>query len=936
MKRFLLILALVLVAVPVLADHLHFDPVDERPFMDCSYNATRAAGCLSGNFSVNDTEMDSTDFITSNSWCNNSRGYYTFNGTDSISYDNVSSLYNITNISIVVGFTGTNVSRFGGIVSLFNEDLGGTGWSIRTMNTSFLNFRSVNATDDVSYNLDEQNHTWLNNNTNYTLVITFDGEFLRAWLNNVQIEKQTFTGPLVANSSSKLRLGYYNSTSTNRFLGQIHFVYIYNYTLTPQQVVNRTTVICGSQLHAFNTTRFGIWPTSNNSLPNWTNISGPDRLHDPYNFRTFSDHANNLDFHRGVDFLNVTNISILAVMNGTVVQVENDTESNASGGRARFGNWVLIEHNPDPDTGMPRHTAYLHMNSTPLVVTGQNVTQGEIIGYTGKSGENIRDEHLHIELARDLNEDNYANRSAIHTLRIFNYTDVNATSINVVANSTDYIAHVQHNFSDMDLVAIKFVGAWQNRTVDYETKQGLNISNADQSCVNDVCFFPQNVTFPFTNYSVNYSINRLVSGPLAGVVIRDINNNVQIYDITSWPNPNITLTKNATPITVNTSDFINYTITLNVTGDAAFNVTVSETYPASVRFHNSSPVAVGANDTFLIGNLSVGIYRINITAQALNVSNGTLANNNANVTYFNLTGTEFRMNTSANATILNELVFANLSVFKNVSASTIATDAFFTYTIRLNVTNGSTFNVTVSDNYPSGITFRNATPSPSASSNETFIIGNLTAGSIYQLNITAQVNNISDSTVSNTANASFANSTGGVFSSNSSISFTADAPDTSPSPSGGSSGGGGGGGTTSKPTKSCTPNWFCSDWTTCTGTQERECLDLQGCGSKYLKPEDIRTCKIEVKETPAKVIEPFTPTIRARKVFYVSKLLVIMSLLVLGVVISHSHFLLKLKRDPVRAYVTHARAHGASDRTIRTQLKKAGWKEYAIDEEMKK
>ena len=56
----------------------------------------------------------------------------------------------------------------------------------------------------------------------------------------------------------------------------------------------------------------------------------------------------------------------------------------------------MIYHGTD-DQGNTYATLYAHMNSTPPVSVGQSVSQGDVIGYVGTTG-NSTGNHLHLEL----------------------------------------------------------------------------------------------------------------------------------------------------------------------------------------------------------------------------------------------------------------------------------------------------------------------------------------------------------------------------------------------------------------------------------------------------------------------------------------------------------------------------------------------------------
>ena len=63
-------------------------------------------------------------------------------------------------------------------------------------------------------------------------------------------------------------------------------------------------------------------------------------------------------------------------------------------------------------------------------------------------------------------------------------------------------------------------------------------------------------------------------------------------------------------------------------------------------------------------------------------------------------------------------------------------------------------------------------------------------------------------------------------------------------PTDGGTGGGGGGGGGGYIT--CTPQWSCSDWSQCIGgSQDRECIDINQCGTEEGKPPETQSCGIE-------------------------------------------------------------------------------------------
>ena len=50
--------------------------------------------------------------------------------------------------------------------------------------------------------------------------------------------------------------------------------------------------------------------------------------------------------------------------------------------------------------------------------------------------------------------------------------------------------------------------------------------------------------------------------------------------------------------------------------------------------------------------------------------------------------------------------------------------------------------------------------------------------------------------------------------------------------------------------RDCTEDWACIEWSPCVdGTQTRKCVDKNGCGSFYSKPEETQECAVTVEQT---------------------------------------------------------------------------------------
>lgn len=90
-------------------------------------------------------------------------------------------------------------------------------------------------------------------------------------------------------------------------------------------------------------------------------------------------------FHNGVDFAASSGTPIYASRSGTVTTAT--AKKDANGNYISYGNYVVINH------GDGYSSLYAHMTYY-VVSTGQHVSQGELIGYVGSTG-NSSGPHLH-------------------------------------------------------------------------------------------------------------------------------------------------------------------------------------------------------------------------------------------------------------------------------------------------------------------------------------------------------------------------------------------------------------------------------------------------------------------------------------------------------------------------------------------------------------
>lgn len=90
--------------------------------------------------------------------------------------------------------------------------------------------------------------------------------------------------------------------------------------------------------------------------------------------------------HTGIDISNSLGTDILASASGTVTEAGFDKLGD--------GYYVVIDH----ENG--KQTRYAHMTEDLQVVAGDEVKQGDVIGYEGDTG-NVTGAHLHFEISVD-------------------------------------------------------------------------------------------------------------------------------------------------------------------------------------------------------------------------------------------------------------------------------------------------------------------------------------------------------------------------------------------------------------------------------------------------------------------------------------------------------------------------------------------------------
>lgn len=98
--------------------------------------------------------------------------------------------------------------------------------------------------------------------------------------------------------------------------------------------------------------------------------------------------------HNGVDFACPMNSNIVAAESGTVII--SDDLKNPDGTYRSYGRYIVILHDKPTKSGNPVYTLYGH-TSVRLVSEGQKVAKGQLIAYSGSTG-NSTGPHCHFEV----------------------------------------------------------------------------------------------------------------------------------------------------------------------------------------------------------------------------------------------------------------------------------------------------------------------------------------------------------------------------------------------------------------------------------------------------------------------------------------------------------------------------------------------------------
>jgi len=391
---------------------------------------------------------------------------------------------------------------------------------------------------------------------------------------------------------------------------------------------------------------------------------------------------------------------------------------------------------------------------------------------------------------------------------VFVNTTLNATTDWIFAN-----AQTTNNFTNTTFQnangSIRYNGTIVINALTNITQNKTNITN-NKAYVNTTNLTALNTTAQITLNTITWTDPRIIADydtgayqncSLVQCVQHSYTGGVFIFNVTRFTSYstmeaglNISLLNNDTLDPTNISNnqtTINYTITINVSEGNATNITLRNYLPPYTTLATSQP-ANTSNNTWTVGNLTNASFIVNITVSVnTSIPDNTLLNNTANITYQNITGHTNSVQNTQNTTVYNSFLTPNITLTKTESADPVTAGSTLTYTINVaNNGNGTSYNTTVVEIYPSEITFVSSQPEAvSGSANANFSIGNFTNGTTFVINITTTA--ATAGTASNNATAIYANASGVQANTSVTESTTIEAA------SSGSSGTGGGGASSS-------------------------------------------------------------------------------------------------------------------------------------------
>ncbi len=472
---------------------------------------------------------------------------------------------------------------------------------------------------------------------------------------------------------------------------------------------------------------------------------------------------------------------------GTVyTSASNVSLENRSIARVDWNGFSAGVGNLSRNTRLGQTTVFVNSSNQPGLNVSANVTVFGIVSFTAQPTVDFEDDGSFIACPATICTRLSAGAGGL-VFNVTQFTTYSATDlvIELVKNDNPDPVNASSNLSYAIIINvtignvsnITLTETYPNQTIFLNSSpppvSGTNntfiVGNltAGQARIVNITVLVRNIT---NGTLINNTVNITFQNSTGAIITLNDTENTTVLNPPLVNFSNVSITKTDSPDPVNTSSNLTYRINVTNTGNGtAYNVTINDTYPLQIIFLTAQPSPLaGTNNTFILGNLTPGTnISINITLLVLNVSNNTILNNTANVTFNNETGASLSAIATQNTTVQNLTIIplfnlSNVSITKTDSPDSVNVNNNLTYQINVTSTgNGTAFNVTVNDTYPSQIIFLSASPTPISGTNNTFVLGNLTPGRNISVNITVLVLNITNNTlINNTANVTFQNETG--------------------------------------------------------------------------------------------------------------------------------------------------------------------------------
>jgi len=194
------------------------------------------------------------------------------------------------------------------------------------------------------------------------------------------------------------------------------------------------------------------------------------------------------------------------------------------------------------------------------------------------------------------------------------------------------------------------------------------------------------------------------------------------------------------PASVNPGDNMVYTLSYqNIGQSTAYNVVITDIYPAGVSFVSSVPAPSAGNNVWNLGSIPAGgSGMITITVAVSPLASRALVNN-ASLTFKNIVAVPQPPVNDSCTTVVFSDPFMTIS---KTGPATANPGQSITYTITCeNLGTDMAYNVVITDMLPTGVTFISAVPLPTSILGQviTWDIGTIPVASTYMIQLTVQV-----------------------------------------------------------------------------------------------------------------------------------------------------------------------------------------------------